>query len=97
MEIPTYPKEDELRAQQEHNEKFLLAMRIIFAWSKKWEEATPIMPVYHRYLSDMNGVPLPRWKAFIDNKMEVFDDPEKACIAIADFIVRLDPTIKKGL
>ena len=69
----------------------LEAVRVLDAWAKKHEEATPPTPLFHKYMG--SG----RWPILMPGGIEHFDSAAEARIAAADALVKEDPILLEGL
>lgn len=96
-------RELERDAERRGDSRVLWAMRVLWKWAEKHEEATIPTPVFHRYMSKVDGARLPSWKApvvFADADgvfrgigIQVFGSPEEATIAIAEALAKQDPAL----
>lgn len=75
------------------------AMRTLFAWAEKHEEATMPVPVFHRYMSKVDGGYCKQWRValpFIGRGngsligLAAFATAEEAIIATAEALVKDD-------
>lgn len=87
----------------EQDARTLWATRVLFSWAKKHEEATPPMPVFHRYMSKVDGDRLPSRRVpipFADHDgvfrgigIQAFATPEAAVLALAEALAQQDPAL----
>lgn len=79
----------------EHERKLIRALRILLNWGKKNDGITPPFPVYHSYMSKIDGDRLPRWRTPEVTSSTVFlqahADGELAIIESAEALVKDDP------
>ncbi len=74
--------------QEERDRALAEAMRALFRWAQAHEEATIPMPVFHRYMSKVDGGDCPQWRVAMEDergvvKIEAFSDPVEAVVALA--------------
>jgi hypothetical protein len=77
-----------------HEQKLIRAVRILLNWARKHDGITPPFPVFHPYMSRVDGADCPRWRApkFSSTSVTVepFADGEVALIEIAEGLVKED-------
>jgi hypothetical protein len=77
------------------------SMRILFAWAEKHEEASIPMPVFHAYLSRVDGGAIKQWKTPIvtDHGVYVgaYVSPIEAVKAVADALAKQDPALLRAI
>lgn len=101
MSVPDYVRRDAAKERQET--RLLWAMRVLWAWAERHEEAAMPMPVFHRYLSKVDGARVPEWKApvpfadpdgvFRGIKIVGFSSPEEATIALAEALFKQETSL----
>jgi hypothetical protein len=82
-------------AQLAQNDLTVWAMRVLWEWARRHEEATPPTPIFHHYLSRADGDSIPRWKIAnpVTYKIETFASPEAAVVFAANALVTQDPSL----
>ena len=77
------------------------AISVLDAYAEKHEEVAPPAPVFHRYMSKVDGSPVKQWRVPIStNKsilMQAFSTANGARLAVAQNLVERDPSLHRPL